>query len=87
MRDNRISSKRLFPGQTGWTTMKTVLLDSGEVEHHPFHAQIDHFVDCIREGRESHCNIADAYRTHELCMAIDRSIARGGRPVTLPLED
>jgi len=44
------------------------------------------FVDCIREGRESHCNIADAYRTHEVCMAIDRSIAEGGRPVKLPLE-
>jgi len=86
IRDNRIWSKKLFPGQTGWTVVPTVLPDSGDVHHHPFDAEINHFVDCIREGRESHCNIADAYHTHELCLAIDRSIEQGGRPVRLPLE-
>ena len=85
LRDNRIWSKKLFPGQTGWTTMKTILPDSGAVDHHPFDAEINHLVDCIREERESHCNIADAYRTHEVCLAIDRSIAEGGQPVRLPL--
>jgi len=86
LRDNRIWAKRLLPGQTSWAQMPTVLPDSGDVRHHPFDAQINHFVDCIREDRESHCNVADAYRTHELCMAIDRSLAAGGRPVRLPLE-
>ncbi len=86
IRDNRIWSKRLFPGQTGWSVIPTVLPDSADVHHHPFDAEIDHFVDCIRAGRESHCNIADAYRTHELCLAIDRSIELGGRPVKLPLD-
>jgi predicted dehydrogenase len=66
--------------------MQTILPDSGAVEHHPFDAEINHFVDCILQGRESHCNIADAYRTHEVCIAIDRSIAAGGMPVKLPLE-
>jgi hypothetical protein len=47
---------------------------------------VSHLVDCIRAGRESHCNIADAFRTHEVCLAIDRSVALGGRPVQLPLE-
>ena len=56
------------------------------LDHHPFDAEIDHLVDCIREDRESHCNIADAYRTHELCMAIDRSVEEGGTTVKLPLE-
>ncbi|GAF84006.1 unnamed protein product [marine sediment metagenome] len=86
MRDNRLWSKKLFPGQTGWTPMATLLPDSGDVHHHPFDAEMDHLVDCIREDRESHCNIADGYRTHELCLAIDQSIERGGRPVSLPLE-
>ena len=86
IRDDRLWSKKLFPGQTGWTKCPTILPDSGDVHHHAFDGQIDHFVDCIREDRESHCNIADAYRTHELCMAIDRSIEQGGRPVRLPLE-
>ena len=86
LRDNRIWSKQWLPGQTGWATMPTILPDSADVHHHPFDAQINHFVDCIRQGRESHCNVADAYRTHELCMAIDRSLAEGGRVVRLPLE-
>jgi len=86
LRDNRIWSKRLFPGQKSWATMPTILPDSGDVHHHPFDAQINHFVDCIREDRQSHCSVADAYRTHELCLAIDRSIAEGGRVVKLPLD-
>jgi predicted dehydrogenase len=86
IRDNRVWSKKLFPGQTSWTTVPTILPDSADVHHHAFDGEIDHFVDCIREDRESHCNIADAYRTHELCMAIDRSIEEGGRPVRLPLQ-
>jgi predicted dehydrogenase len=79
-------SKKLFPGQTSWTTFPTVLPDSADVSHHPFDAEMAHFLECILKNRESHCSIADAYRTHELCIAIDRSIADGGRPVRLPLE-
>ena len=86
LRDNRIWSKKLLPGQTGWTEMSTIMPDSGDVHHHPFDAEMNHLVDCIREDRESHCNIADAYHTHEICLAIDRSIAQGGRPVSLPLD-
>lgn len=85
LRDNRVWAKKLFPGQTQWSTMKTINPDSADVHHHPFDAQIDHFVDCIRTGCESHCNVADAYRTHELCLAIDRSLDAGGCPVRLPL--
>ncbi len=86
LRDNRIWSRKLFPGQTAWASVPTVLPDSGAVEHHPFDAEVNHLVDCIREDRESHCGVADAYHTHELCLAIDRSIAGGGAPVKLPLE-
>jgi len=86
LRDNRIWSRRLFPGQTGWSTFSATMPDSADVNHHPFDAEIDHFVECIVEGRESHCNLADTFRTHELCLAIDRSIEQGGKPVSLPLE-
>jgi len=86
LRDNRIWSRRLFPGQTGWTTMQTIEPDSGAVEHHPFDAQMNHLVECILQERESHCNVSDAYKTHEVCFAIDRSLAQHGRPVKLPLE-
>lgn len=86
IRDNRLWSTRLFPGQNGWAAIPTILPDSADVSHHPFDAEINHLVDCIRQGCDSHCNMADAYRTHELCLAIDRSIADGGKPVTLPLD-
>ncbi len=86
IRDNRVWSKRLFPGQTAWSTMQTILPDSGDVDHHPFDAEMNHLVDCILRDRESHVNIADAYKTHEVCIAIDRSIAQGGQPVKLPLD-
>jgi len=55
------------------------------VTHHPFVGEVNHFLDCIRSDRESHCNIADAVKTHEICLAGDAS-AREGRPVRLPLE-
>jgi predicted dehydrogenase len=86
IRNDRLWSNKLFPGQNGWTTMRAILPDSGDVEHHNFDAEMNHLVDCIREDRESYVNIADAYKTHEVCIAIDRSIAQGGQPVKLPLE-
>lgn len=85
LRDNRLWSQRLLPGQTDWSTMATVLPDSGSVHHHPFDAQFAHLIESIRSGRSAHCDIADAYRTHEVCLAIDQSIASGGQPVKLPL--
>jgi len=86
LRDNRLWSKKLLPGQTQWAALPTIAPDSGDVEHHAFDAQMNHLVDCILQDRQSHCSIADAYHTHELCLAIDQSIAEGGRLVKLPLE-
>jgi predicted dehydrogenase len=86
LRDNRLWSKTLLPAQTNWATLPTIMPDSGDVDHHPFDAEMNHLVDCIRNDCESHCNVADAYHTHEVCLAIDRSIAAGGQPVKLPLD-
>jgi predicted dehydrogenase len=86
LRDNRLWSKKLLPHQSDWTTLPCIMPDSGDVDHHPFDAEINHLVDCIRADRPSHCDVADAFHTHELCLAIDRSIATGSQPVRLPLE-
>jgi predicted dehydrogenase len=86
LRDNRLWSKRLLPGQTGWATIPMLMADTADVRHHPFDAEVNHLVDSIRNGRDSFCTVADAFHTHELCCAIDRSLAEGGRPVKLPLE-
>lgn len=83
LRDNRMWAPNILPGQSGWATVPTIMPDSGDVDHHPFDAEVAHLMDCIANNQESHCSVADAYLTHELCLAIDQSIAEGGRPVAL----
>jgi predicted dehydrogenase len=86
LRDNRLWSKRLLPEQNDWATLPATMPDSGDVHHHPFDAEVNHLADCIRRDRESHCNVADAQATHDVCLAIDRSAEAGGVPVSLPFE-
>jgi predicted dehydrogenase len=83
IRNNQVFSQR-WAGQKGWATFPTILPDSGDVTHHPFSDEVQHFVDCIRNDRESHANLEDAAVTHEICLASQIS-AREKRPVALPL--
>jgi predicted dehydrogenase len=82
IRGNRFFTRKL-PGATGFVEIPTVMPDSGDVAHHPFRGEIDHFVDCIRTGRESHVNLADAANTHQACFAADESAGAGGAPVAV----
>jgi predicted dehydrogenase len=77
IRDNRIYAKEFFAGQTGWMETPTIRPDSGDVTHHPFEGEINHFVDCVLTGKESHVNLADAVKTHEVCLALDHAAATG----------
>jgi predicted dehydrogenase len=54
------------------------------VAHHPFQGMMDDLAAALVEGKETMANIHEAYASHELCLAIDRSIETGG-PVKLPL--
>jgi len=83
MRGNRLYTEKL-PGQTGWAEIPTVLPDSGDVTHHAFQEEIDHFVDSILAGREAAPNLEDAAKTTEICLAADLAAAER-RTVTLPL--
>lgn len=83
VKDNRIWSHK-FVGQKGWVSIPTILPDSSDVSHHPFQAQMDHFVDCILKDQESHCSLEDAFHTHEVIFAAQRCYETGG-PVRLPL--
>ena len=76
MRDNRFFGRKLV-GATDWATFPTITLNSGSVTHHPFDGEIDHFVNCIRTGVESHGNVRDWVNTHEAVFAIDESSQRG----------
>ena len=58
---------------------------SADVSHHPFQAEMDELVSCVLDGRDTSLNVFDAQKTMEVCLAADRSAARGGAPVSLPL--
>jgi predicted dehydrogenase len=81
--DNRVWSHK-FPGQRDWIELPAILPDSVDVSHHPFQAQMDHFIDCIERDVESHCNLEDAIRTHEVVFAALLS-QQERRAVNLPL--
>jgi predicted dehydrogenase len=82
IRDNRIFAREFFAGQTDWITVPTIGPDSGDVTHHPFQAQMNHFIDCILNDRESLINLEEGAKSHEVCYALDRSAATG-QPVRL----
>jgi len=84
LRDDRYYARKLA-GTLGWSTFPTILPNSGSVSHHPFPAEVNHFVDCILSGVESHANLRDAVNTHEACFAVDQSSRNQGASVRLPL--
>lgn len=83
IRDDRLYAPAR-PGHQGWAEIPGIRPDSSDVSHHPFQAQADHFIDCLLRGVESHCNLADAAKTHEIVFAT-RECYRTGQPVKLPL--
>jgi predicted dehydrogenase len=84
IRDNRVWSPELFPGQKDWVVIPTVLPDSGDVAHHPFNGQVEALAAGILDGAPILPDLADAVKTHEVIFAADRA-AREGRAVALPL--
>jgi predicted dehydrogenase len=83
IRDNRIYSCG-DGDQPDWREIPGVRPDSSDVTHHPFQGQLDHFVQCINDDVESHCNFADAIVTHEVALAAQECY-RTNRPVSLPM--
>ncbi len=65
-----------------WVEMPTVAAESGDVLDHPYPPQIDHFIHCVLEGRDSFINFDEAFKTHRVIFAVEKSLAEG-RPVKL----
>lgn len=65
--------------------IRCVMPDSADVSHHPFQAEIDELIACVREDRETSITVFEAQKTIEVCLAADRSAELGGTPVALPL--
>jgi UDP-N-acetyl-2-amino-2-deoxyglucuronate dehydrogenase len=81
IQNNRVYSKKHYPGALNYWTFPTIEPDSGDVAHHPFAPEIAHFIDCIDNNIESHASIRDTFRSMAVCFAIDESAAKGGAPV------
>lgn len=70
----------LRPGE--WMKTPTAQAESGDVLDHPYPPQIDHFIECVQTGQDSFINFAEAFKTHKVMFAIEKSLAEG-RPVDL----
>lgn len=84
--NEKFYTKSWFPGQQGWQHFTTTFLDSGDVTHHPFQGMMDDLATALIEDKEATANIHEAYKSHEICLAIDLSIERG-QVVKLPLTE
>ena len=76
IRDNQFFSAKLG-GQKGMATIPTIMLDSGDVTHHPYDDEINELIDCIRESRAHPVDLEWAARTHEVIFAADLAAAEG----------
>ena len=85
VRNDKIWAIKSFPGQEDWITIPTTKPDSGDVTHHPFPGEINHFVDCILNNKKTIVDLDDAVKTFEIIEAADRSAEQGGKPVRLPI--
>ena len=82
LRSNRLYAPKLFPGQTDFVTIPTIMPDSGDVAHHPFQGEATHFLDCIERDERPCPDLEHAAVTMDVCFAADRS-AREHRPICL----
>ncbi|MCD6360821.1 MAG: Gfo/Idh/MocA family oxidoreductase [Armatimonadetes bacterium] len=65
-----------------WVKTPTAQAESGDVLDHPYPPQVDDFMQCIMEGRDSSINFEEAFITHRVMFAIEKSLEES-RPVKL----
>ncbi|MEA1996004.1 MAG: Gfo/Idh/MocA family oxidoreductase [Gemmatimonadota bacterium] len=79
---NELFFSKKIEGLNGWTKMDVQLIDSGDVAHHPYSAQFAYYAECLDKGEEGHNSLRNAFETHRVVFAADRS-AETGKPVSL----
>ncbi len=80
--NDRFFLKR-FKEQKDFFQIDTGAKKSGDVYDHPFPAMVTHFVNCLKEGKDSEHNVASAVNSHKACFAICESAANGGNWIEL----
>lgn len=81
--DHKFHSTKLAVDKHKWSELSMKLLDSGDVSDHPYQTQFQAFFDAVEAGREMPLtSLADALRSHRVCLAADLSV-REQRTVAL----
>lgn len=82
--DNKFHSQKLGGlNRQAWSQLSMRMLDSGDVADHPYVTQFQAFFDALDAGKDMPLtSFADAFATHRVIAAADRS-AEQGRPVAL----
>lgn len=81
--DNRFYSTKLKVSKESWSTLATSLIDSGDVEHHPYLPQFEAFFESLKTGETMPLTDFDtAFESHRVVFAADLS-AQIGRPVKI----
>ena len=75
-------STKLIRGTKGWNDLNVTLPDSGDVSDHPYLSQFNFFAECLDQGKDPHNNFEDAFQTHRVIFAADKSVELG-RPVRI----
>jgi predicted dehydrogenase len=84
MLDNKFHSTKLGAlNKSHWSGLSFSPVDSGDVKDHPYQTQFQAFFDALDAGKDMPLtSFADAYKTHKLIFAADKSAATG-KPVKL----
>ena len=82
--DNKFHSQKLAGlKRSAWSQLSYSMLDSGDVADHPYQTQFQAFFDALDADREMPLtSFRDAFATHRVIAAADRSAAEG-RPVRI----
>ncbi len=77
--DNRISSGKLKGMLSSrWSTLETTLIDSGDVQDHPYHPQFQAFIHSINNDQTMPLtDFETAFESHRAVFAADLSAAQG----------
>lgn len=75
--DRRFHSQKLGGlNKSAWSELSMKMLDSGDVSDHPYQTQFQAFFDALGAGQEMPLtSFADAFQTHRVIAAADRSAA------------
>jgi len=82
--DNKFHSQKLTGlNKHAWSSLSMKMLDSGDVSDHPYQTQFQAFFEALDAGHDMPLtSFADAYKTHRVIAAADKS-AQEGRAVKL----